>query len=223
MRKLLPVLFLLHIATVTLAQNQLMIFAGPQMTSANYSVKGIKQETSYKFGFNAGVGMKVPFEGPLYFVPSVFYSMKGYDVVFTAFSFPPDPDAANNSTVIHTFEIAPLLQIVLGKGDGHAFIGGGPSFDVQLFGQEKFDLKAGGTVDRKMPFGFAEYGHFSMNALLRLGYENNSFMICAQYSHGLASINNFDGGPIIKHKGFGITIGKFFNKKKVVMDTRNKE
>jgi hypothetical protein len=200
------------------------IFAGPQATSANYTVRGVKQETDFKFGFMAGAGLKLPFETQVYFTPAIYYSMKGYKVKFSEFSYPPDEQASDNDTRIHCLELAPLLQLDFTAQPSHLFIKAGPALDFQLFGNEKYNLKTGGSVDRKMPFSFADYGNYSANAILQFGYETVSgLVVFAQYSHGIASINNFDGGPKIRHRVFGISVGKYFKKEKLTIDTRNKE
>ena len=224
MKFLLPVSVTLLLTFNASSQNQLLVFAGPQATTADYKVEGLKQKTSMKYGFQAGGAIKIPFENKLYFSPSVFYSMKGYKVTFTRFALLPDADAKDNNTTIHTFEIAPMLQYDFSNEPGHAFIKAGPSMDLQLIGREKFNLMAGGSVNRKMKFSFGDYGYVAMNLLGQLGYETSSgFIIFAQYSHGLASISNLDGGPVIKHRAYGISIGKYLNRKKIVIDTRNKE
>lgn len=210
------------------AQNQLYIFAGPQASTAKYKVRGIEQETGFKYGFQAGINMKTPFEGPLYFAPGVFYSLKGYQVDFTDFANPPSLQAVNNETSIHTLELAPLLQIDLSKNPSHPYIRFGPSMDLQLFGNEKFDTVINGnrgTIDRKMKFSFADYGHYSFNILLQFGFESASgFQVFAQYTHGLGSINNADLGPMIKHRVYGISFGwRIRNKEQLDIDTRNKE
>ena len=203
---------------------EIAIFAGPQMTNTSYYIKNVKQESKAKYGFQAGVAMKVPFDGRLFFAPSAYYSMKGYKVKYNLFAYPPDPAAADNNTTIHCFELAPMLQIDLGKNPGHMFIKVGPSLDFQLLGKEKYNLTGGGTVDRNMKFGPGEYGTFSANLIGQIGYETaNGFMFYAQYSHGAASINNADGGPAIRHRVFGISIGKYIKRNKIVVDTRNKE
>lgn len=200
------------------------IFAGPQATTVNYSIAGKKQETDMKIGFQAGIGMKVQVENRLYFAPAVYYSMKGYKVNYNRFNSLPDTNATNNNTTIHTFESAALLQYDFSANASHFYFKAGPGLDFQLFGNEKFDKMPSGSVDRKMKFSYGDYGHFSANAIAQLGYESNGgLIIFAQYTHGLASINNFDGGPQIKHRVFGISIGKYLNRKKIVIDTRNKE
>ena len=39
----------------------------------------------------------------------------------------------------------------------------------------------------------------------------------------LGSINNADYGPRIRHRVFGVSIGKYFKKKNITLDTHNKE
>jgi hypothetical protein len=205
------------------SQVQFSAFAGPQFTTASYNLQGVKQETTNKYGFQAGMGMKVPFEGRLYFAPAIYYSLKGYKVKFTRFAFPPDATATDNNTTFHTVETAALLQYDFSGKPDHFFIKAGPSLDFQLFGKEKFTTPLE-EVDRNIPFGYDKYGHYSANMLFHFGYEmKNGFFIYGQYSHGLASINNADNGPSIRHRVFGISIGKFFGGNGLVMDTRNKE
>ena len=150
--------------------------------------------------------------------------MKGYKVTLDKPSFPPDSNAIDNNTTIHTFELSPLLQYDFGTQPGHFFVRGGPSLDFQLFGKENFNRMNAGSVSRNMKFSFADYGHFAANLLLHVGYETESgFCIFAQYTHGIASINNADGGPRIFHRAAGISIGKYLNRKKIVVNTKNKE
>lgn len=199
-------------------------FGGPQATTTSYRAQGVKQENKFKYGFQAGVMMKVPFEGKLFFAPAAFYSLKGYKVTFNRFVYPPGPTAADNNTTFHCFELAALLQYDFGDNPSHMFIKAGPSLDFQLLGKEKFNVIGGGSVDRSMKFGPGEYGRYSANLLAQVGYETaGGFLIFAHYSHGAASLNNADGGPAIRHRAFGISFGKFFNRKNMVMDTRNKE
>ena len=206
------------------SQVQFGIFAGPQATTTNYTIQEVKQQKEFKYGFQAGASMKVPFEGNLFFAPAAFYSLKGYKVAFNKFVYPPGPTAADNNTTFHCFELAALLQYDFGSNPSHMFIKGGPSLDFQLFGKEKFNVIGGGTVDRKTKFGPGEYGRYSANLLAQLGYETaGGFMIFAQYTYGAADLNNADYGPNIRHVAYGISIGKYFNRKKIVMDTKNKE
>jgi hypothetical protein len=217
-------LFTLFTTFIASSQVEFGIFAGPQATGARYTILNQKQKNVLKYGFQAGVAGKVPFEGRLFFAPEAFYSLKGYKVTLTQFVYPPDINAKDNNTTIHCFELATLLEYDLGAQPAHVFIKAGPSLDFHLFGKETYNLVAGGSVSRKMPFSNEDYGHFSGNMLLQLGYETgNGLMIFAQYTHGMASTNNADYGPKIRHRAYGISIGKYLNRKKIVMDTKNKE
>ncbi|HNA19451.1 MAG TPA: outer membrane beta-barrel protein, partial [Chitinophagaceae bacterium] len=80
------------------AQVEWGIFAGPQITAARYTILNEKQKQDPKYGFHAGVSLKIPFENKLFFSPEVFYSWKGYKVTFTQFVYPPGPKAKNNNT-----------------------------------------------------------------------------------------------------------------------------
>jgi Outer membrane protein beta-barrel domain len=200
------------------------IFAGPQATSSHYTIDGARQNNNLKIGFQAGLGCKVPFDNQLSFSPAVFYSLKGYKVTFNRYSFPPDSNAIDNNTTIHTFEVAGLLQFDFSMQPDHFFIKAGPSLDFQLFGHEKYHLESGGMVNRKMKYGFGDYGHYSASLLAQFGYETaNGLIIFAQYTRGVTSINNADYGPKILHRIYGISIGKYLHWKKTVVDTKNKE
>lgn len=205
---LIAALLLLHACAH--GQVRFNIFGGPQATSASYTVKSIKQNTSYKAGFQLGAGLKVPFDTRLFFSPAVFYSMKGYKVKFANGAYPPDSFATDNNTLFHTFELGFLLQYDFNDNPSHWFIKLGPTLDFQLFGTEKFNSTQAGFVSRKLPFGYDKYGHFSANAIAQLGYETKGgFFIFGQYSHGLGNVNNADRGPSIRHKSVGISVGKF--------------
>ncbi len=224
MKKTTLVSLLLFFSLVCFSQSQFGIFAGAQATSAKYTVADTKQPTNHKYGFQAGVGWKVPFETQLFFSPAAFYSLKGYKVNFNRPAYPPDTLATDNNTTIHTFELAFMLQLDLGKSPNHCFIKAGPSLDFQLKGREKFNRKTGGPVDRSMLYDFGAYGHYSANLIMQFGFETGGgFLVFAHCSNGFASINNADNGPRIFHRTYGISIGTYFNRKKIVLDTRNKE
>ncbi|MGZ8541139.1 MAG: porin family protein [Chitinophagaceae bacterium] len=196
------------------AQVQVGIFGGPQITSAKYTITGNKQTVTNKYGFHLGANLKVPFENKLYFSPAVFYSMKGYKVKFSQRSLPPDSLAIDNNTLIHTFELAALLQYDFSSQLNHFFVRFGPSLDIQLYGKEKFNRNGNTPVDQKMVFSFTKYGRFGANMILQFGYETNKgLLLSAQYSHGAGSINNADFGPRILHRVWGISIGKYLDRK----------
>jgi len=204
----------LCLTLTSLCQVQFNVFAGPQTTTAAYSANDVEQETTSKYGFQLGMGMKVPIEGSLYFAPAIYYSMKGYEVTFTQFVFPPDVEALDNNTSFHTLETAFLLQYDFSKKASHFYINIGPSLDFQLSGKEKYNT-ATKQVDQSIPFAFDKYGHYAASGIFRLGYEmSNGFFLFAQYTHGLASISNADDGPSIRHRVAGISIGKSFKCKK---------
>lgn len=212
--KILYISAALLIASISNAQNLESFFAGPQASTAAYKVNDIKQNTEFKFGFHAGMGMKVPFEGNLFFSPSVFYSLKGYKVQFTQRVFPPDPDAADNNVTLHTLSLAGLLQVDLSKGPDHFFLAFGPALDFQLFGKEKFNLQSGGSVNRNMKFGFADYGRYLTSVIGRVGYEkSNGLLVFLQYDLGMGSLNNADHGPTIRHRVISLSLGKVINRK----------
>jgi hypothetical protein len=115
---------------------------------------------------------------------------------------------------MHTLELAFLLQHDFTLKPGHFFFRIGPSLDFVLTGNEKFNSKSGITTERKMIFGFAEYGHYLASAIFQLGYESKSGVyFYGHYNYGLVSLNNFDGGPGIFNRAAGISVGKYFRRK----------
>ena len=163
----------------------------------------------------AGVNWKIPFDVNLFFAPAIYYSMKGYKVTLNDAAFPPSLFAKNNDVRLHAVDFAPLLQYDFGKHPSHFFIRIGPAVDVIFAGKEKFDLSTGETISRKMKFTFGDYGRFTSNVIVHFGYESLSgFIIFAHYTYGLGSLNNADGGPEIKHRIFGLSVGKYLRKKR---------
>ncbi len=196
------------------AQNQVLIYGGPQVTSARYTIKGEAQAMTPKYGFQLGAGLKVPFENHLYFAPTAFYSLKGYNVKFNQPSTPPDATATSNSTSIHTLEVAALLQFDFSMKTQHVYFKAGPALDFQLSGQETYIQQDKTQVTQPMKYGFNNYGRVGANLMLETGYETRSgYLFAARLSHGVGSVNNTDDGPIILHESYGFTIGKYLHRK----------
>ena len=110
MKKIIFIAVLLISSVFCFAQAEVVIFGGPQISSAKYTVNSKKQSTTNKYDIQFGTNLKIPFENKLYFSPAAFYSLKGYKVKLNQPSFLPDTSAIDNNTTIHTFEIAALLQ-----------------------------------------------------------------------------------------------------------------
>ncbi|GAA4332898.1 porin family protein [Flaviaesturariibacter amylovorans] len=191
-------------------KTQYGVFAGAQYTSAHYLLRDKKQSTEGKPGAHAGVMLLIPFENRLVFTPSLYYSGKGYKVALTDTSSLPGIDAVANDVSLHSIELAPLFLIYMGKGTGRPFVQFGPTVDFNFYGRERVRLNTGRTVDRQMRFSNNDYGRITAALLVRLGYETKKGLVFgAHYSHGAGSLNNNDYGPIIKHRIFGVSIGKW--------------
>lgn len=200
---------------ITLAVNSQIpfgLFAGPQVTDVRYMINEKKQETNLKAGVNIGVQLKFPVENRLSFAPSIMYNLRGYNVKFSGFSFPPDSLAKDNNTSFHTVELAFLLQHDFTLKPGHFFFRFGPSLDFALFGKEKYTT-ASSTVSRNMKFSFGDYGHYLASAILQIGFESkNGVFVYGHYNYSLTTMNNADGGPRIGNRAAGISVGKYLNK-----------
>lgn len=190
-------------------------FAGPQATSAKYFVKENQQEAGFKWGAQAGVMVKIPFENQLYFTPAIYYSAKGFEVALKDSSFPPGVDAISNDVRMHSIDIAPLFQIDFSREPGHLFVRFGPSIEAIFKGNEEVGLKNNTVLKRPMKFSFGDYGRVTASGNLHFGYESsNGFMVFAQYAHGIGNLNNADRGPRITNRVIGLSVGKYFGRSK---------
>lgn len=215
MKRYLFFILILVIHYSCIAQNHFLFFAGPQATSARYKIKDQKQETGYKFGFQAGVGWKIPFDINLFFAPAIYYNLKGYKVTLKDPAFPPSLFAKNNNTTLHSIDFMPMLQLDFGAQPAHLFLKVGAGMDFVFSGREKFDLTTGESIDRKMVFSFGDYGRYTSNAVVHFGYETvGRIMIFGHYTYGLGSLNNADKGPVIRHRIMGVSVGKYLKKNK---------
>lgn len=216
MKTIVPFFFALITVSNCPAQVAFNVLAGPQTTTAKYTILNVKQPTAFKYGFHAGVGCKVFFDNHLYFSPDLSYSLMGYKVKFNRPSFPPDQLAKDNNTTFHQLDFDFLLQYDLGNKPGHFFIKGGAAVSYVFSGKEEFNLVTGEHESRNMIFSFGDYGRYLGSAVADLGYETSSgFFIYAHYVHGLGSMNNADGGPHINTRVIGLTAGMLFNSKKL--------
>jgi hypothetical protein len=60
--------------------------------------------------------------------------------------------------------------------------------------------------------------------LAEVGLETRSgWFAYGFYTYGATSISNRDYAPAIKLRSFGISLGKYLNTKKIILDTRNIE
>lgn len=184
------------------------------MTTAKYTIRNVEQETEWKQGFQAGIGLTSQVEGRLYFAPSLFFSQKGYKVTsYNLPAVPPDEDARNNDVTLRSIALTPLFQFNLSRKESHAFVRFGPGFDVALSGREVFDSAGVKTIDRAMIFKSTAYSPATASFHVQLGYElKNGLSILARYEHGLSSLNNKDLGPMILQRAAGVSIGWRFKK-----------
>ena len=197
--------------SVSKAQVEVGIFAGPHISSAFYSSKGYNQPTDPKFGFHAGLLCKIPFDNHLFFSPDISYRLMGYKVTLNHPSYPPDLLAINNNTTFHEIDIDPLLQYDFNKKVSHFFVKAGPSFEFILTGKENYDLATGGHVEQDMKFSTTNYyGRYGVAAVAQFGFEKSGdFSVYGNYIVYLMSMNNEDTGPTIRNWLTGITFCKY--------------
>lgn len=204
----------LFVGFCTSSKAQVRVFAGPQYATSKYTIRNVKQDTEFKQGFLAGIGLTTQVEGPLYFAPSLYFSQKGYKVTsYNLPSIPPNEDARNNDVTLRSIVLTPLLQFNLSKSDRFAFVRIGPGFDISFSGRETFDSAGVKTIDRNMTFSSTAYSPATAFFNVQLGYElANGLSVLAHYEHGLSSLNNRDRGPMILQRAVGIVVGWRFGK-----------
>lgn len=204
---------MLLVSSWSVSNAQLRIFAGPQLTTAKYTIRNTKQDTEHKQGFMAGIGLTNQVEGPLYFAPSLYFSQKGYKVTYNQPSEPPHEDARNNDVTVRSIALTPLLQLNLSKAESHLFFRFGPGFEIGLSGNENFDSAGIKTINRSVTFSSLAYSPATAFFNVQLGYElRNGLSLLAHYEHGLSSLNNRDRGPMILQRIVGLQVGWRFRK-----------
>ena len=197
------------------AHAQYRIFGGPQLSSAKYSIRNAKQETDFKTGFMAGISSTSHVEGPLYVVPTLYFSRKGYKVTYDRQGAPPDSAALNNNTTVNTIAFSPLLQLNLGQAASNFFVRVGPGIEVNISGNEVFDTLANRPVNRSMRFGSTSYSPATAFATFQFGWETaGGLSLFTHYEHGLSNLNNADRGPMILHRAAGLSVAYRLGKKR---------
>lgn len=224
MKKCILLAMPLFLGISALCQTQLGFFAGAQRTWFRYTVADEKQETQPKNAVQGGIILKIPFENQLYFSPSLYYSGKGYQVTLKNPSVLPDEHAVSNNVQVSLIELAPLLQVDFSPKPSHWFVRFGPAFGAAFSGKEHVVFDDSKEEKRAMKFANTDYCRYSASANLNIGFEAKSgFFIYSHYSHGLGSMNNSDGGPVIKHRILGLSLGMFLQRNPNVIDTRVRE
>ena len=209
---------------LAIAQNSLGLVGGVQLSGVRYELLHQPQAQKRFIAPMVGAQLKVPFDINLYFVPALRYQLRGYDVALSIPNSLPDMDAVDNRVRLHGLEVAFMLQYDFGRGPSHAFLRGGPSLDAHLIGKEIFTKSNGEVVDRPISFARGNYGKYTANLLAEFGWElRTGWFLYGHYTYGATSLSNRDYGPSIKMRSLGISIGKYLNGKKILMDTRNIE
>jgi hypothetical protein len=186
-------------------QTKIGIKAGPTFSTANVTVDGVKQSSSFKPGASVGVQFDVPFDGVLHFSPYAAYNMMASSTKYAT-------TGAQVKTTIHYLSLAPGVTVHLQAPKENAFvIGFSPVLALTNFGNQKTTL-GGVTTSQKMKFGFEGFGWFDLGLTGSLGYHFKKMFIQAQYYHGFANINNnVDLDAItVKNRMFSLQVGYFF-------------
>lgn len=205
-------LVILFLPAVSFAQTKFGIFGGPQTTDVNYVINGETQVTEQKDGYQAGISLKLPLEKFLYFAPALYYSKKGYKVVFSQPSNPPNIEAINNNTEIHSVDLALLVNIDFSKSRSHIFLKFGPSVEYIVSGKEQFDLRNGGSIEKEMTRSFiGDYSPITASGIAHLGYQAKfGLFIFGHYGYGIGNLSNERSGPKIHYRVAGVSLGNEF-------------
>jgi hypothetical protein len=197
------------------------------LTSANIPSFGeglIKNKSAV--GFGAGVVAEVPLGTEFTFRPSLNFLKKGsgFDINFSDPSLGYREETKFNANLYYA-ELPLHFALNGSLGSGKYFIGMGPSFGLGLFGNAKVEYiyqDANQPLETETeevdPYDSEDGGfkRFEVSASIIGGLQwNSGFFINAGYLAGMTNLaRDSDDEGSYKQKGFQLTIGKFFTKKK---------
>lgn len=174
------------LCTVALnAQVKIGVKSAYNYGSAKAVYNGVKQSAGYTSGFGIGGVVKIPFDGPLHFSPSVMINRRGFII-----NNPAGSTNKKEEYGITYLDLIPALSADFEKGDNAFSITAGPVFGFTNFGKLKITDNSGVTGSQKIKFGYNNYGWFDLGLNGSIAYRFNKTMIEAGYYMGLANINN---------------------------------
>ena len=196
-------LFILH--TVS-AQTNLGIKAGYNYSTARVLAKDVKQKSQYISGYGAGIMLKTWFDGVLHFSPYIAYNRRGY-------SYNPDTGPIKQiKNTIHYIDIVPMLSFDFPVNPTQSFIAAfGPVLGFAITGKEKTTYINRPATDKKMIFGFADYGRYDVGLTTNIAYRFNKYLLEIGYLFSLTDLENNDNSVRdIRIRSINLSVGYYF-------------
>lgn len=194
-------------ANIVTAQTKIGIRVGGNMSTAQVVDSGVSQKNHYVNGINAGIFLKVPFEGVLYFSPSINYSRRGY-----AFTHSTGPVIKTENNVNYV-DLIPELSVDFPVGKNkNSFLNlsVGPMLGIAVSGKERNTFANNSVVTSKMIFNYTNFSRFDAGVTGSLSLTLNKLIVGTSYYYGLANVEN-DESLLrnIQNRSFVITVGYY--------------
>jgi Outer membrane protein beta-barrel domain len=195
--------FILHIHAI--AQVKIAVKGGLNFSTARAVYADVKQTVNFTTGYSIGAMAKVPFDGVLYFTPSISINKRGFIV---------KPATGTNKTEQYNIiylDLTPGVSIYLPHGVNSFSFGFGPNFGITNLGRLK-TTNNNNTTSQALKFGYGELGWFDIGLSASLGYHLQKSFIELWYLHGLTGINNNEeiDKRSIFNRSIGLTVGYYF-------------
>ena len=165
-------------------KTKIAIKVGPNMSTARVYQNDVKQESDFVPGYGIAALFKVPFEGALYFNPSLAYNRRGYKYIPTTGAI------TEYQNIIHYFDIAPNLGVFLPAGKNSFSISGGPHLSIALAGTEKTSTRNSSSSSKMKLSLDSDYGYVDMGLGGSIGFHTKNFLLETAFQYGLTNINN---------------------------------
>jgi hypothetical protein len=183
--------------------------AGVHGSTAFYKdTAGVKKDTKFKYGVNAGYMGRVFVDYGLYFTPEIMYSYKGFEVAS------PSSLLAKQEIRTHYIEIKALAELMFKR---KYFIKFGPSIGVAVTGTNNELSTTNLRKKENQRFNFSEWSRFDFGATINVGMHlDKGYVISINTNTGISNLWDGDLGPNVKNSVYGVSVGKYlsWNRKK---------
>ena len=206
MKKIITTAISFLILQAVSAQINLGIKAGYNYSTARVIANSVKQKTQYIGGYGAAIIFKTWFDGVLHFSPYIAYNRRGY-------SYSPGTGAIKQiENTIHYIDVVPVLSFDFPIHSNQSFIAGfGPVVGFAIAGKEKTTPVNGLTTEKKMVFGFGDYGRYDVGLTTNIGYRFNKYLLEVSYLYSLTDLENDEAiKRDIRNRMFSMSVGYYF-------------
>ncbi len=189
------------------AQVGIAVKGGYNFAGAKAVFADVKQPTSNVSGYGIGVLAKVPFDGVLFFSPSVMINKRGFIVE------PLTGETSKEQYGIIYLDLTPSLSVDFTNSNNKnkVVLSLGPNFGLTNFGKTKITDTANVTTANKLKFGYGSIGWFDIGLNAGVGYHTKKILVELNFLQSLTSINNNEELDFrnIRNNMFSLNIGYF--------------